>query len=50
MVEPGGDILKEYSKSGIYIMNASVEDEKIYLSRAVKKNNFFVNTDEDILT
>lgn len=50
VVEPGGDILKEYSKSGIYIMNASVEDEKIYLSRAVKKNNFFVNTEEDIIT
>ena len=50
VVEPGGDILKEYSKSGIYIMDASVADEKIYLSRAVKKNNFFVNTEEDIIT
>ncbi|MCM1083476.1 MAG: hypothetical protein NC428_08360 [Clostridium sp.] len=50
VVEPGGDILKEYSKSGIYIMDASVADEKIYLSRAVKQNNFFVSTEEDIIT
>ena len=50
VVEPGGDILKEYSKSGIYIMDAVVADEKIYLSRAVKQNNFFVNTEEDIIT
>ncbi len=50
VVEPGGSILKEYSKSGIYIMDANVVDERIYLDRAVKQNNFFVSTDEDIIS
>lgn len=50
IVEPGGEIIKEYSKNGIYIMNAIVQEDTIYLNRAVKKNNFFEDTEADFIS
>ena len=45
-----GNVLKEYSKSGIYTMNATVNTDKIFLKRAVKKNKFFEETDADFIS
>jgi hypothetical protein len=50
IIQPTGELIKEYDKSGIYIMDALVQDDKIYLKRAVKNNNFFSETDADYLT
>lgn len=50
IVEPGGSIIKEYAKNGVYIMNAKVQTDTIYLERAVKKNNFFADTEADFIS
>ena len=50
IVSPTGEIIKEYSSSGIYIMNAQVQTEKIYLSRAKKQNNFFEESEADYIS
>lgn len=50
IAEPGGGIKKEYAKNGIYIMNAKVQTDTIYLERAVKSNNFFVSTEPDFIS
>ncbi len=50
IISPEGDILKEYSKTGIYVMDAEVQLDKIYLSRAVKRNNFFEDTESDFIS
>lgn len=50
IVKPDGEIIKEYSKTGIYIMNAQVQSDKIYLQRANKQNNFFVETEPDFMS
>lgn len=50
IMQPDGNVVKEYSKSGIYTMNTSVEEDTIYLKRAVKNNNFFEETDPDYIS
>ncbi|MBQ8913199.1 MAG: hypothetical protein IJ054_04050 [Lachnospiraceae bacterium] len=50
IVKPDGTLVKEYSKSGIYTMNTSVEDDTIYLKRAVKNNKFFEETEPDYIS
>ena len=50
IVEPGGEIIKEYAKTGIYIMSAKVQTETIYLERAIKQNNFFVEAEPDFIS
>ena len=50
IMQPDGSIIKEYSKNGIYIMNAIVGADTIYLTRAVKSNNFFEETDADFIS
>lgn len=49
IVSSDGQIIKQYSKDEVYIMNAKVEDEKIYLQRAKKQNNFYVGIDADFI-
>lgn len=44
-----GKNIKNYSKAGIYVMNAKVQDEKIYLQRSIKQNNFYVSTEADFI-
>jgi hypothetical protein len=50
IIQPTGELIKEYNKSGIYIMDAQVQEAKIYLKRAVKNNNFFSEAEADYLT
>lgn len=50
IVEPGGETIKEYTKTGIYIMSAKVQEETIYLERAIKQNSFFVDTEPDFIS
>jgi hypothetical protein len=50
IIQPTGELIKQYDKSEIYIMDALVQEDKIYLKRAVKNNNFFSETDADYLT
>ncbi len=50
IISPDGDILKEYSKSGVYVMDAEVLLDKISLKRGIKRNNFFVETDSDFIS
>lgn len=41
---------KDYLKDGVYIMNASVDDDTIYLTRARKQNQFFEEIDQDYIS
>jgi len=50
IVQPDGNVIKEYSKSGMYIMNARVQTDTIYLERAVKQNNFFETAEPDFIS
>ncbi len=50
IMQPDGQIVKEYTKTGIYIMGAQVEEDTIYLKRAVKNNNFFEETEPDYIS
>lgn len=50
IVKPDGEIIKEYAKTGLYIMNAVVQEDKIYLERANKQNNFFVEAEPDFMS
>ena len=45
-----GENIKTYGKDGIYIMDVNVTADNIYLKRAVKKNNFFEETDPDYIS
>lgn len=47
--ENGNDI-KTYHKPGTYIMEVNITSENIYLSRAVKNNNFFEETEPDYIS
>lgn len=49
IVSAEGEQRKEYSKNNIYIMSAHVEDDKIFLNRAVKNNNFFESCEADTI-
>lgn len=48
--EPGGNVIKEYSKPDVYIMKAKVGDDRIYLERAKRLNNFFENAEPDFIS
>lgn len=50
IISPLGDVLKEYEKSDLYIMDAEVQDDKIYLSRGIKRNNFFEDAEPDFIS
>ena len=50
IINPAGEILKEYKKPGIYIMEAQVQTDKIYLGRGIKRNNFFEDADPDFIS
>lgn len=50
VVEPGGEIIKTYSKPNVYIMDAQVQEDKIYLDRALKRNNFFEEAEPDFIS
>lgn len=45
-----GDQKKEYTKDGVYIMNASVGEDTIYLTRARKQNQFFEEIEQDYIS
>ena len=40
----------DFTKDGVYIMNASVGDDTIYLTRARKQNQFFEEIDQDYIS
>ncbi len=48
--KPDGEMVKNYSKKGLYIMNARVDEDKIYLKRATKENNFFAEAEPDFIS
>ncbi|MBE5943975.1 MAG: hypothetical protein E7258_03545 [Lachnospiraceae bacterium] len=50
IIQPDGNVIKEYSQSGVYIMNAQVQGEKIYLTRANKMNNFYQECEPDYIS
>ena len=50
IVGPDGSELKHYSKPGVYVMDSRLEIDTIYLERAVKKNQFFSETDPDYIS
>lgn len=50
IIAPDGEIIKEYKKNDIYIMNARVMEDKVYLQRAKKNNNFFETCDADFIS
>ncbi len=50
IISPVGDILKEYEKNSLYIMDAEVMEDKIYLSRGIKRNNFFEDAEPDFIS
>ena len=45
-----GEQKKDYTKDGVYIMNASVGEDTIYLTRARKQNQFFEEIDQDYIS
>lgn len=45
-----GEEKKNYSKDGIYIMNTSVGEDTIYLTRARKQNQFFEEIEQDYIS
>lgn len=50
IISPTGDVLKEYAKSGVYIMDAEVQSDKIYLTRGIKRNSFFEDAEPDFIS
>ena len=50
IMQPDGNVVKEYSKSGIYNMEARVLEDTIYLKRALKNNKFFEETEPDYIS
>lgn len=50
IMKPDGSIVKEYSEAGVYIMNAQVQGDKVYLSRATKMNSFYEDTEPDYIS
>lgn len=45
-----GNQIKKYSKKDIYVMDADVRPDSIYLERAIKNNSFFATTDADYIS
>lgn len=50
IISPNGEVLKEYNKNGLYIMDARVQEDTIYLKRATKQNHFFVDSEPDFIS
>ncbi len=50
IIDPIGNVLKEYEKTSIYIMDAIVQADKIYLERGIKRNNFFEDAEPDFIS
>lgn len=50
IVSPEGELLKEYTENGMYIMDVRVLLEKIYLTRAIKLNGFFEEIEPDYIS
>lgn len=50
IISPVGEVLKEYEKPGVYIMDALVQEDKIYLERGAKRNNFFEDVEADFIS
>ena len=50
IMSDNGEQKKDYTKDGVYIMNASVGDDTIYLTRARKQNQFFEEIDQDYIS
>ena len=50
IVNSAGEELKSYDKTGVYVMDAVVQTDTIYLSRAVKQNEFFKDTEPDYIS
>ena len=50
IMSDNGEQKKDYTKDGIYIMNASVGEDTIYLTRARKQNQFFEEIDQDYIS
>lgn len=50
IIEPNGEMIKQYDKPGIYIMNSVVQKDKIYLKRSMKMNSFFMETEPDFIS
>jgi len=50
IIDPMGKVLKEYEKTSIYIMDALVQADKIYLERGIKRNNFFEEAEPDFIS
>lgn len=48
--DPEGNRLKEYKKTDLYVMDADVQTDNIYLRRASKNNNFFEEADADYIS
>lgn len=49
IISPEGEVLKEYNKGNTYVMNAKVQEDKIFLDRAVKSNQFFESCEADTI-
>ncbi len=50
IIDPIGNVLKEYEKTSIYIMDAIVQADKIYLERGIKRHNFFEDAEPDFIS
>lgn len=50
IVSSEGELIKEYSESGTYIMSAKVLSDKIYLTRAKKLNGFYEEIEPDYIS
>ena len=50
IMRPDGEIIKEYTPDGMYIMDAQVQLDKIYLTRANKINNFYEIGEPDYIS
>lgn len=49
IISADGEQIKKYDKDNIYIMNAGVEEDNIYLERAVRQNQFYESCDADFI-
>lgn len=45
-----GETIKEYNKNGIYVMDAYLDGEVIYLDRATKNGNFYTTIEPDYIS
>ncbi len=50
IVDNNGSVIKQYEKTGYYIVNVDIEDDLIYMIRAEKSGNSFVLASDDFIT